>query len=282
MKEIVTDQQKKKVDSIEATCAQCLADDAQAKLVEEQKKLKEKADKLSQDLAKKADEAIANLKKSIDLLIKTISGNMTIDEKELSSEKIIDELKKLLDPVISFIKSLPVPEIPGLSDLTKLMTKLEAVKEDKTMKKPGMPDFEPSPELMKTFWDLLAAIQSLCTTLPVVLINVIFQMMSVIVDMFKQIAGVLGIPSVPYPLTLVPQCMQAIPTVTAFVLQAPMKIGDVAYAKLKQLTLEMMNMQFPDTPDEITAPSAGAVCPDHQEESQSDQDPDNKDDSLGE
>jgi len=88
-------------------------------------------------------------------------------------------------------------------------------------------------------------------------------MLGVVVDMFKQIAGVIGVPGIPYPLSLVPKCITAVPYVTSFVLKAPMMVGEAVYGKLKDMTLQMANMQFPEFPDGIAMPSAGAKCPKH-------------------
>lgn len=60
-------------------------------------------------------------------------------------------------------------------------------------------------------------------------------MLDTIVGLFKQIAGVIGVPSIPFPLSLVPQCISMVPDIMEFVINAPGKINTVVSGKLKQM-----------------------------------------------
>ena len=46
-------------------------------------------------------------------------------------------------------------------------------------------------------------------------------MIDTIVGLFKQIAGIIGVPSIPYPLTLVPQCISMMPDLMKFMMNVP-------------------------------------------------------------
>ena len=59
-------------------------------------------------------------------------------------------------------------------------------------------------------------------------------MLNVIIKLFKQIAGIIGVPSIPFPLNLVPKCISMMPDIMSFMLEAPGKMFDVSYASLKK------------------------------------------------
>lgn len=67
-----------------------------------------------------------------------------------------------------------MPEVPGLAEIGKLLSALSASKSSSSEGGIKMPNIEPSPALMKTLKDLLAAVQQMCMTLPMVLINLLF------------------------------------------------------------------------------------------------------------
>ncbi len=94
---------------------------------------------------------------------------------------------------------------------------------DPNVKLPPRPDVPP--DVLDTLQDLLVAIQSLCVALPLVMINLAFKMFDVVVKLFKQIAGVIGVPSIPFPLSLVGNCLSLVPDLLDFVVDAPGKIS---------------------------------------------------------
>lgn len=107
-------------------------------------------------------------------LTKTISGVDDASAPDFDADAVIAELQALLNPVVSFITSLPVPPVPGLGDIGKLLSTLSSAKGEAGEGGIKMPNIEPSPALIKTLKDLLAALQSLCVALPMVLINLLF------------------------------------------------------------------------------------------------------------
>ena len=88
-------------------------------------------------------------------------------------------------------------------------------------------------------------------------------MLNVIIGLFKQIAGVIGVPSIPYPLSLVPDCITMMPDMMMFILQAPGKMYDVAYATLKKVCGKLLTMQVPEPQLDIQVPQALPTCPEH-------------------
>lgn len=117
------------------------------------------------------------------------------------------------------------------------------------------------PELLECLQDLLVALQSLCTMLPMVLIKLVFDMLEVIIKLFKQIAGVIGVPSIPFPLSLVPQCIPLVTDIMEFICDTPGKTSRVIKAVLSKKSKEMMEAQIPSAPDGIKQPEVLAPCP---------------------
>ena len=46
-------------------------------------------------------------------------------------------------------------------------------------------------------------------------------MLNSIVGLFKQIAGIIGVPSIPFPLSLIPNCISMMPDIMNFILNVP-------------------------------------------------------------
>ena len=76
--------------------------------------------------------------------------------------------------------------------------------------------------------------------MPMVFVKLIFDMLNKIIGLFKQIAGVIGVPSIPYPLNLVPQCITVATDVMEFIVDTPGKMNRVIKAVLAKKTKEMM------------------------------------------
>ena len=117
------------------------------------------------------------------------------------------------------------------------------------------------PELMNILQDLLVALQSLATSLPMAFVKMIFDMLNTIIGLFKQIAGVIGVPSIPYPLSLVPQCIPLVTDIMEFIVDTPGKMSRVMKAVLAKKTKEMMEAQIPKAPSNIEQPEVLAPCP---------------------
>ena len=68
-------------------------------------------------------------------------------------------------------------------------------------------------------------------------------------------------PSIPYPLNLVPLCITMMPDIMEFILQAPGKIMNVSYGTLKRAYGKITNMQIPKIPENVAVPQKLAPCP---------------------
>lgn len=126
-----------------------------------------------QKLAAIPEDIIDGLVKTIEKLMKIINGYENPAMPDFDPSVTITEIENLLNPVISALTSLPVPSIPGLSDISGLLSALSAMKPTEKpkndFKRPEIPE-----AMLETLKSLLIAIQSLCIALPLTLINVIF------------------------------------------------------------------------------------------------------------
>ena len=268
------------------TCEESLAQKTQQEAEEIQKKTKEMLDKAQQQLAALPEIIIGNINDAIKLLLSIINGYKDIDAPDYNPSVTIDQIKALLDPVIAELSSLPVPSIPGLSQISDLLQALKVAnaaadktaqqsqvatnstnalsgdekQQMKTAAKAAVKTDIP-PEVMQLLQNLLDSLLALYATIPLVLINVIFQMLNAIIGMFKQIAGIIGVPSIPFPLNLVPNCISMIPDIMEFITRTPGKIMDVSYGTMRRIFTNISNMQVPQAPANATVPKQLPPCP---------------------
>lgn len=251
----------------ENICQQSLQQKLSQEAAESAKKAKEELDKAMQKIAELPYDMIGQLYDVIEKLMKILNGYENPSNPEFNASKIIAKLESMLNPVISALQKLPVPSIPGLSDIVKLLAKLSALASSNDDSSPPDPKKllpQIPPEVINILEDLLLSIQSLCATLPLVLINVIFQMLNVIIGMFTDIAGIIGVPSIPYPLSLVPDCISMVPDILDFMMNAPIKISLTTRNIIRKKIKQMMDMQIPKFPDNVEIPESLPCCPDHE------------------
>lgn len=260
-----TEAQKQQADISLKDCMKSLAQQANQLAAEQMVKAKEAIDKATQALAQLPEKAIGSLNEAITMLLNIVNGHVNTTSSKFNAETIIAQLEALLNPVIKALSSLPIPAIPGLTLIKQILKALKALiaslSSSGTEQNLYMSTAEIPPELMDLLRDLLSAIQSLCTTLPLVLINLVFQMLNCIISLFKQIAGILGVPSIPYPLNLVPKCIEMMPDIMAFILQVPGKLFDAMYGTLKRAFGSITDLNFPEMPDKIELPKLYVPCP---------------------
>lgn len=91
-------------------------------------------------------------------------------------------------------------------------------------------------------------------------------MLNVIVGLFKQIAGIIGVPSIPFPLNLIPNCITMMPDIMKFILNVPGQLTNAAYGSLKKAYGKITNMQVPKVPDNVKKPEDLQTCPKHEKD----------------
>ena len=284
--EKLTTQQKSVGDAVEDTCTQSLAQQAEQIAQEQMQKAKELLDQGQQMLAQLPEKAITKLDEAIKFLMSIINGYIDVDSPEFDPMAIIKKIEEMLNPLIDTLCALPVPTVPGLKEITDLLDALKAMitsmsegNGEAEMPSVEIPSVEIPPTLMATLKRLVNSLMSLCTTLPFVFINLIFQMFAAVIKMFKRIAEELGFPEIPYPLSLVPECIEMIPDMMNFVKDCPTKIYDTAYGTLKKMYGKITSLQVPSLPDDIKRPESLPACPLHSEQAEEDIEEDTKEDT---
>jgi len=72
------------------------------------------------------------------------------------------------------------------------------------------------------------------------------------------------VPSIPFPLNLVPNCISMMPDIMNFILNVPGQLTNVAYGTLKKAYGKITSMQVPTIPDSIKKPEGLQTCPKHE------------------
>lgn len=266
IEQITPEQQQNSNQSLKE-CQDGLSQQMQQAAEDAAKKLADDVKKISQQLAQVPVEILEQLEKAKDKLCKIINGYENPELPEFDPAKILIEIEKMLKPVIDGLKKLPVPSIPGLADISELLKKLMAMASNLSglskielnklvPKRPQTPN-----KILDCISELINAIQTLMTALPLVLINVIFQMINVIISLFQQIAGVIGVPGIPYPLSLVPDCIELVPKIFDLMLNASTKISCMTKGIVRKKLQEIQALQIPSPPDNIKSPSVKPPCP---------------------
>ena len=290
--EKLTDQQKQVSDMLEESCQASLVQQNKQKAQESLQKAKEQLDKQSQMLAQLPEQAVIKLDKAEKQLMSIIDGYVDIDSPEFNIDKIIKQIEQMIKPLINMLGSIPVPSIPGIQQISDLLTALKTLikitddKKDKENKeddqnenledqlKQGLedgmdkiseievkvPPVEIPPKLIETAKRLIISIISLCVMLPLALINLIFQMIAAIIKMFKKISEKLGYPEIPYPLNLVANCLEMMPEIIKFVKNAPTKLYDTVCGSLKKAYGKITSLQVPSIPDDVNVPKSLQTC----------------------
>ena len=80
------------------------------------------------------------------------------------------------------------------------------------------------------------------------LIDILFQMMAVIPDLFNMIAGVIGVPSIPFPLSLVTEMPALMPKIKKLTTELPTQVRQLVEGVVKQKYAESMALSVPKPP----------------------------------
>lgn len=238
-------------------CPICAAQKAEQAAEDALKKAKEALDNANQKLGQLPVTIIDDVNKAIEQLLKIINGYQNPESPDFDPATIIAKITALLDPVVKPLEALPVPKIPGLGDIAALLAKLTSALPPassmsqgeinaKIPKRPAMPT-----KILDLIGDLISALQSLAATLPMVLINMIFDCLNIIIGLFGQISGVIGVPSIPPPLSLVPQAISLLPDINKLVINLPGQMAIATKGVIQKKLQEAAALQLPDLPTSI-------------------------------
>lgn len=230
---------------------------------QKRKILKKQIDDFIVSLGEIPSDLISSIYELFTKLMMVVSGYTDPSKYDFDPDDVIDSIIKMLEPIIKGLDALPVPSVPGLAELPPLLNKLkEASKNQDFPKKPDVDGKLPEipQEVIEILKDILVVIQSICTTLPMVMINVIFQMLNAIIGMFGQIAGVIGVPGIPFPLSLVPQCIDLAPKIGDLVINLPIRLSQII-KNIIEKKIDIIKMSIPDKPENIEIPKPLPPCP---------------------
>ena len=207
----------------------------------------------------------------IDYLANLLAGIVSPkDEEEFNAKELLDEIKEKVTDLLGKIETLPVPKIPILSDLTpvlELFTKMaDPIVADKDTIDASVPELPNMPTaFVAMISDLWGTILNVMMMLPMILINLIFKIFEVIMGMFDSIAGIIGVPSIPYPFSLVPQIIKLLPDIWEFIANTPGKITAIVKRIIMDKFKEIQYLTLPQPSiGGIAADTSFAVCPKHE------------------
>ncbi len=171
--------------------------------------------------------------------------NPKLEEATFDPDVIINQMSGLLDKLLA--ASAVVPPPPGLSelkpiiDITKKLSQKDPDAQKIIAEKPelGSIDISIPPDIMESCEDLGKTVFTIVSLFPVLLIKLIFNMLNTIVGMFKQIQGIIGVPPIPYPLTLIPQATELVGTVYDAMTMTEPTIKAVIKKKIKDKLKEI-------------------------------------------
>lgn len=280
MVEQVTEMQKKAAEIAKSICEEGLSQKTQ-QLVDDSAKIADQTMKeatyqlndANRKLAQIPEDAMMKLKEVEAKLWQVIAGLQSPSDPNWNGKAIVAQIEALLNPIISGLSSLPVPSIPGLSDIKQLLAKLSELlamtPESCGISKAELAALVPQkPELpthlLDTLKSLVEAIQTLCMTLPIVMVNLAFDMLGAIYDMFDQIVGVIGVPPPIYPFSLVKQVPKVGKDIKDFIVNAPGKVNNVVKGVIQeklQLISALKHPHLPADPLDMTVPKNLPACP---------------------
>lgn len=200
------------------------------------------------------EEKIEDIKDTLDKLLgKYLDKMMNPESPEFDLDIILAKIKGIIDPLLACIGPLEAvgSKVPILGDLTAIIGLLSSSKGGGQLSKEEIKKIigQFKPDIGDKMKNALIAIgediSAMVQQLPMILINIIFQMIGVIIGLFQQIAGVIGVPGIPYPLSLLPQCINAWPIIQIVVMQLPSLMQAAIKGLIKDKLAEAMALSVP-------------------------------------
>lgn len=219
-------------------------------------------DKIMQELAQipmKIEDKIQEIRDLLDTLLgKTVAPVFNPDKPEFDIDQIIAKMNAFVEPLMAALNPLESVggSVPVLGDLAGIfsmmssagkpskMTKEEIIKKIKEML--GGFKVEIPTNILQSAGAIKDDIMLLCMIFPMILFNVVFAMIDAIVGMFDQIRGVIGVPPIPFPLSLLPQAIKVPNLAWQFITNGGGLIYSAVAGIIKDKLTEAMLMTIPD------------------------------------
>lgn len=241
---------------------QAIVDQAAADVTAQADQALDKANQALAELPAKIEEAIDDFKKAIeDMLNATMPKAADPNTYDFDVDAVLGKLKSILNPVTSGISPVEqvVGKVPVLGDLMSALTSVTSQsgpttslsKEDLKKLVPEPPEIPPA--LMAKIKAIKDDLIMFSIQLPTVLIDVILQMLSAIFDMINMIAGVIGVPPMIFPFSLIKALPPLMPKIKTLVTQMPSIVEDAIKGVVKQKMAEAQALSIPQTPSAAEA-----------------------------
>lgn len=236
---------------------QAIADQAVADATAQANAAIDKANQALADLPGKIEETIDDFKKAIeDMLNASMPPAADPNSYDFDVDAVLGKLKGVLNPVTSAISPVEqvVGKVPVLGDLMSALTAVTSQsgpttslsKEDIKKMVPEPPEIPPA--LMAKIKAIKDDLIMFSIQLPTLLIDVIFQMLSSVFDMINMIAGVIGVPPMIFPFSLIKALPPLMPKIKTLVTQMPTIVEDTIKGVVKQKMAEAQALSIPQTP----------------------------------
>ena len=236
---------------------QAIADQAVADATAQANAAIDKANQALADLPGKIEETIDDFKKAIeDMLNASMPPAADPNSYDFDVDAVLGKLKGVLNPVTSAISPVEqvVGKVPVLGDLMSALTVVTSQsgpttslsKEDIKKMVPEPPEIPPA--LMAKIKTIKDDLIMFSIQLPTLLIDVIFQMLSSVFDMINMIAGVIGVPPMIFPFSLIKALPPLMPKIKTLVTQMPTIVEDTIKGVVKQKMAEAQALSIPQTP----------------------------------
>lgn len=141
---------------------------------------------------------------------------------------MVNELQQMLD----MLKSISKPIVESESNT-----------ENKDQKIPSIPV-----EYLRIIMNMICFVFSFMFNIIGTILGLVFDMLLNIVDVFKTIKGVIGVPEIPYPLSLVPDMIELIPQVKSLIFSAPQQMKKIVERLVMDKMKELQNLTMTEFP----------------------------------
>lgn len=231
----------------------------QIEAIEKMKKLQniqfsnEKALQKIGEIPLKIEDTIQEVKDILDTLLGKYLGKLDPNNVDFDIEILIAKIKGIVDPLMSSIAPLEslVGKVPIIGEIASILSIIQGAsstsgpltKEEIKKLIPQKPEIPG--KIVNCIRGIIEDISVVAQQLPMIMINILFQMIGVIIGMFEQILGVLGVPSIPYPLSLLPQCITSWDLIKLFIWHIPSLLQALIEGAIKDKLAEAMALSIP-------------------------------------
>lgn len=199
------------------------------------------------------EDKIQEIKDMLDKLLgKYLDKFMNPESPEFDLDILIAKLKAVTEPLLAVITPLQDVggQVPIIGELTSILSMVKSSSGNTEISKEEIKKLLPQkPEIPSKVWNAIKGIGQdiweATQQLPLMLINIIFQMIGVIIGMFEQIAGVIGVPGIPYPLSLLPTCIESVPVILKFMYNGGSQMINLLQGVVKDKLAEAAALAIP-------------------------------------